>query len=103
MIESLLCLALETPDNAPCRELNAAVRQELKANGTLALQDHQFAVLVQRQDMTGAERSWANRKILYTTTAAVGAPASDRLAGGLCPVQTTVSGLPENRYCVFGS
>ena len=49
-----------SPDNASRRELNVAVRQELKANGTLAPQDHTFRVLVQRQDMTGAERSWAS-------------------------------------------
>src|SRR5208337_1276704 len=42
-------------------ELNLAVRQELKANGSLAPQDHIFRVLVQRQDMTGAERSWASQ------------------------------------------
>jgi hypothetical protein len=40
--------------------LNVAVRQELKANGTLAPEDHTFRVLVQRQDMTGAERTWAS-------------------------------------------
>jgi len=40
--------------------LNVAVRQELKANGNLAPEDHTFRVLVQRQDMTGAERSWAS-------------------------------------------
>jgi ATP-dependent exoDNAse (exonuclease V) alpha subunit len=49
-----------SPDNASRRELNVAVRQELKANGALAPQDHTFRVLVQRQDMTGAERSWAS-------------------------------------------
>ena len=49
-----------SPDNASRRELNVAVRQELKANGSLAPEDHTFRVLVQRQDMTGAERSWAN-------------------------------------------
>jgi ATP-dependent exoDNAse (exonuclease V) alpha subunit len=32
----------------------------LKANGALAPEDHTFRVLVQRQDMTGAERSWAS-------------------------------------------
>ena len=36
------------------------VRQELKATGSLAPEDHTFHVLVQRQDMTGAERSWAS-------------------------------------------
>jgi conjugative relaxase-like TrwC/TraI family protein len=48
-----------SPDNASRRELNVAVRQELKAAGALAPEDHAFRVLVQRQDMTGAERSWA--------------------------------------------
>jgi conjugative relaxase-like TrwC/TraI family protein len=50
-----------SPDNASRRELNVAVRQELKANGTIAREDRSFRVLVQRQDMTGAERSWASR------------------------------------------
>ena len=50
-----------SPDNASRRELNAAVRQELKANGTIAPEEHSLRVLVQRQDMTGAERSWASR------------------------------------------
>ena len=49
-----------SPDNASRRELNVAVRQELKLIGTLAPEDHTLRVLVQRQDMTGAERSWAN-------------------------------------------
>jgi conjugative relaxase-like TrwC/TraI family protein len=49
-----------SPDNASRRELNAAVREELKAKGTLAPEDHTFRVLVQRQDMTGAERTWAS-------------------------------------------
>jgi ATP-dependent exoDNAse (exonuclease V) alpha subunit len=49
-----------SPDNASRRELNIAVRQELKANGTLASDDNTFRVLVQRQDMTGADRGWAN-------------------------------------------
>jgi len=49
-----------SPDNASRRELNVAVRQELKAAGTVSPADHQFRVFVQRQDMTGAERSWAS-------------------------------------------
>jgi hypothetical protein len=49
-----------SPDNASRRKLNNAVRQELKAIGTVAQEDHTFRVLVQRQDMTGAERSWAS-------------------------------------------
>jgi conjugative relaxase-like TrwC/TraI family protein len=49
-----------SPDNASRRELNLAVRQELKANGAVASEDHSLRVLIQRQDMTGADRAWAN-------------------------------------------
>ncbi|MGB0063721.1 MAG: MobF family relaxase, partial [Terracidiphilus sp.] len=49
-----------SPDNASRRELNLAVRQELKASGAVAGEDHSFRILVQRQDMTGADRAWAN-------------------------------------------
>ena len=59
-VESPQNTLIVSPDNASRRELNVAVRQELKANGRLAPEDHTFRVLVQRQDMTGAERSWAS-------------------------------------------
>jgi conjugative relaxase-like TrwC/TraI family protein len=59
-VESPENTLIVSPDNASRRELNVAVRQELKANGRLAPEDHTFRVLVQRQDMTGAERSWAS-------------------------------------------
>jgi conjugative relaxase-like TrwC/TraI family protein len=59
-VESPENTLIVSPDNASRRELNVAVRQELKANGTVAPEDHTFHVLIQRQDMTGAERSWAN-------------------------------------------
>jgi ATP-dependent exoDNAse (exonuclease V) alpha subunit len=60
-VESPERTLIVSPDNASRRELNSAVRQELKANGTVAPEDHSFRILVQRQDMTGAERSWASR------------------------------------------
>jgi hypothetical protein len=50
-----------SPDNASRRELNQAVRLELKCAGALALEDSRFRVLIPRQEMTGAERAWANR------------------------------------------
>ena len=59
-VESPQNTLIVSPDNASRRELNVAVRQELKPTGTLAPEDHTFRVLVQRQDMTGAERSWAS-------------------------------------------
>jgi len=36
------------------------VRSELKTGGALSTEDHGLQILVQRQDMTGAERAWAN-------------------------------------------
>jgi ATP-dependent exoDNAse (exonuclease V) alpha subunit len=70
-VESPQNTLIVSPDNASRRDLNVAVRQELKLNGTLAPKDHTFRVFVQRQDMTGAERSWAghyevNDVIRYT-------------------------------------
>ena len=59
-IESPQNTLIVSPDNASRRELNLAVRHELKVIGTVAPEDHTFRVLVQRQDMTGAERSWAS-------------------------------------------
>jgi conjugative relaxase-like TrwC/TraI family protein len=59
-VESPENTLIVSPDNASRRQLNVAVRQELKATGTVAPEDHTFRVLVQRQDMTGAERSWAS-------------------------------------------
>jgi len=44
-----------SPDNASRRELNLAVRQELKASGAVAAEDHSFRVLVQRQDLLTVE------------------------------------------------
>ena len=59
-VESPENTLIVSPDNASRRELNTAVRQELKATGALAPEDHTFRVLVPRHDMTGAERSWAS-------------------------------------------
>jgi ATP-dependent exoDNAse (exonuclease V) alpha subunit len=59
-VESPQNTLIVSPDNASRHELNLAVRQELKATGALAPEDRNFRVLVQRQDMTGAERSWAS-------------------------------------------
>lgn len=41
-------------------------------------------------------------KTLYVTTATGGAPSGDRLAGSLFAIHTEVSGMPENRFRVFG-
>ena len=59
-VESPEKTLIVSPDNASRRELNVAVRQELKANGAVATEDHSIRVLIQRHDMTGAERAWAS-------------------------------------------
>jgi ATP-dependent exoDNAse (exonuclease V) alpha subunit len=58
--DSPLNTLIVSPDNASRRELNLAVREELKERGSLAPNDHSLRVLVPRQDMTGADRAWAN-------------------------------------------
>jgi len=60
-VESPEKTLIVSPDNASRRALNVAVRDELKAKGALAPDDRSFPVLVPRQDMTGAERTWASR------------------------------------------
>ena len=59
-VESPERALIVSSDNASRRELNIAVREELRAKGTLGPEDHQFKILVQRQEMTGAERRWAS-------------------------------------------
>jgi hypothetical protein len=59
-VESPQNTLIVSPDNASRHELNLAVRHELKTMGVVAPEDRNFRVLVQRQDMTGAERSWAS-------------------------------------------
>jgi len=59
-VESPERTLIVSPDNASRHELNVAVREELKSKGTLGPEDHQFKVLIQRQEMTGAERRWAS-------------------------------------------
>ena len=50
-----------SPDNASRREINEAVRQELKTHGVVDAIDHQFTVLIPRSEMTGADRRWASQ------------------------------------------
>ncbi|MGO8758052.1 MAG: MobF family relaxase [Terracidiphilus sp.] len=50
-----------SPDNASRRAINQAVRQELRALGSLHKEDHSMRVLTPRSDMTGADRAWAAR------------------------------------------
>jgi len=48
-----------SPDNRSRAAINAIVHQELKKTGTIHERDHSIPVLVNRQDLTGADRKWA--------------------------------------------
>jgi len=50
-----------SPDNRSRRQINEAVRAELRRNGTLEADGHELRVLDHRSDMTGADRTWAAR------------------------------------------
>jgi conjugative relaxase-like TrwC/TraI family protein len=50
-----------SPDNRSRRQINEAVRSELRRNGMLAEDGHELRVLDHRSDMTGADRTWAAR------------------------------------------
>jgi conjugative relaxase-like TrwC/TraI family protein len=50
-----------SPDNRSRRQINEAVRAELRRNGALGTEAHELRVLDHRSDMTGADRTWAAR------------------------------------------
>lgn len=50
-----------SPDNVSRRDLNERIRGELQDRGIVDRQEHVVDVLVPRQDLTGAERQWAER------------------------------------------
>ena len=50
-----------SPDNRSRAEINQAIHIELQAKGVVASAEHRARVLVPRQDLTGADRTWAER------------------------------------------
>ena len=50
-----------SPDNKSRQQINEAVRAELLGKGALAKDGTQFTTLTHRNDMTGADRTWAAR------------------------------------------
>jgi conjugative relaxase-like TrwC/TraI family protein len=60
-----------SPDNASRREINDAIRHELKASGAVSQDDHRIEVLTQRSDLTSVDRTWAAKyqpgDVLYYT------------------------------------
>jgi ATP-dependent exoDNAse (exonuclease V) alpha subunit len=49
-----------SPANRERSQLNSLIHQQLQREGKVSRDDHQMKVLVNRQDMTGAERTFAN-------------------------------------------
>ena len=50
-----------SPDNRSRTEINERIRKELQEHGAVSRQEHQVTTLVSRQDLTGADRSWAQK------------------------------------------
>ncbi len=50
-----------SPDNRSRTEINHAIRTELQSRGVVGREEHRIDILVPRQDLTGADRTWAER------------------------------------------
>ncbi len=50
-----------SPDNRSRAEINQAIHAELQAKGVVTNDERRIQVLVPRQDLTGADRAWAER------------------------------------------
>ena len=50
-----------SPDNRSRTEINQTIRAELQKTGVVGREEHGTSTLVPRQDLTGADRTWAER------------------------------------------
>ena len=50
-----------SPDNRSRSEINQRIHDELQSRGVVSQQEHSINTLVPRQEMTGADRSWAQQ------------------------------------------
>jgi ATP-dependent exoDNAse (exonuclease V) alpha subunit len=50
-----------SPDNRSRSEINQRIHDELQARGLVSRQEHSVRTLVPRQELTGADRSWAQQ------------------------------------------
>jgi len=62
-----------SPDNRSRAEINGRIHSELQERGVVGREEHRFQALVPRQDLTGADRTWAERYqfndvLLYSRT-----------------------------------
>ncbi len=62
-----------SPDNRSRAEINQAIHSELQGRGVVGREEYKVAALIPRQDLTGADRTWAaryefNDVLLYSRT-----------------------------------
>ncbi len=62
-----------SPDNRSRAEINGRIHSELQGRGVVSREEHRIQALVPRQDLTGADRTWAERYqfndvLLYSRT-----------------------------------
>jgi ATP-dependent exoDNAse (exonuclease V) alpha subunit len=50
-----------SPDNRSRTEINQRIHDELQTRGVVSREGHSFQILVPRQEMTGADRGWAQQ------------------------------------------
>ena len=50
-----------SPDNQSRLEINRHIHESLQAQGKIGSQDHTLTILVNRHELTGADREWADR------------------------------------------
>jgi ATP-dependent exoDNAse (exonuclease V) alpha subunit len=50
-----------SPDNRSRAEINERIHAELQRGGLVSTEEHRIRTLVPRQDLTGADRTWAER------------------------------------------
>ena len=50
-----------SPDNRSRAEINRAIHAELQGRSVVGQEEHRVQILVPRQDLTGADRTWAER------------------------------------------
>ena len=53
-----------SPDNRSRTEINQRIHEELQSRGLVSKQEHSVRTLVPRQEMTGADRSWAQQYLV---------------------------------------
>jgi hypothetical protein len=71
-----------SPDNQSRRDINEVIHAAMQRTGQVAHEDHPTRVLVARQELTGADRQWADRYevgdlVRYTKGSALGVTAGE--------------------------